>query len=157
MRQGVTRRGVTRRGVAVLALALLPLAGGCGSDNAKDDYCSAVKEHQTALTDIVSGGGQDSLIRALDIFRDLQDKAPSDITDEWQQVVTRIEALDAALSDAGVDPSTYDRKNPPGGLSDEDQARIDAAARELGSGATLGALDALDQEARDVCQTPLSL
>jgi hypothetical protein len=145
-----------RRCVVVVTLALLPLTGACGGSST-DDYCSAVKDHQAALTEIVSGTGQDSLIKGLDIFRDLQAKAPSDITDEWQQVVSRIEALDAALSDAGVDPATYDRKKPPEGLSDDEQARIDAAARELGSGATLGALEALDQEARDVCQTPLSL
>lgn len=145
-----------RRGIAALALVLLPLTAGCGGDP-KDAYCAAVREHQTELSDIVSASGQDSLIRALTIFRDLQDKAPADITDEWQQVVSRIEALESALDAAGVDPATYDRKKPPAGLSDEQQARIDAAARELGSGATLAALGALDQEARDVCQTPLSL
>jgi hypothetical protein len=149
----------TTRAPRVLAglvvLALLPLAGGCGDST--DDYCSAVKDHQTELTEITTGGGQDSLIRALDIFRDLQDKSPSDISDEWQQVVSRIEALDDALRDAGVDPATYDRAKPPEGLSSDDKARIDAAARELGSGPTVAALQALDQEARDVCQTPLSL
>jgi hypothetical protein len=140
----------------LVVLALLPLAAGCGGDPT-DDYCSAVKDHQTELTEITTGGGRDSLIRALDIFKDLQDKSPSDISDEWQQVVSRIEALDEALRDADVDPATYDRAHPPEGLSAEDKARIDAAARELGSGPTLAALQALDQEARDVCQTPLSL
>jgi hypothetical protein len=139
---------------AALVLTLLPLATGCSSD--KDDYCGAVKDHQQELTEITSGGGQDALIRALDIFKDLQSKAPSDITDEWQQVVSRIETLEEALTAAGVDPSTYDRSNPPKGLSAEEKARIDAAARELGSGPTLAALQGLDQEARDVCQTPLT-
>ena len=141
--------------MAVLVLALVPLAGGCGDP--KDDYCSAVKDHQQALSDIVSAGRQDSLIRALDIFKDLQGKAPSDVSDEWQQLVSRIEALDTALQDADVDPATYDRRKPPAGLSADDKARIDAAARELGSEETLQALQALDQEARDVCQTPLTL
>jgi hypothetical protein len=144
-----------RSAAAVLALLLLPLVGGCGDQ--EDDYCSAVKDHQEELTRITGDGGQDSLIRALDIFRDLQSKAPSDITAEWQQVVSRIEALDEALRAADVDPSTYDRQHPPSGLSTEQRARIDAAARELGSGTTLAALQGLDQEARDVCHTPLSL
>ena len=145
----------TRGLVAVLVLALVPLAGGCGDP--KDDYCSAVKDHEQGLSQIVSDGRQDSLIRALDIFKDLQDKAPSDVTDEWQQLVSRIEALDTALRDVGVDPASYDRQKPPAGLSTEDKARIDAAARELGSEETLQALQSLDQEARDVCQTPLTL
>ena len=145
----------TRGLVAVLVLVLVPLAGGCGDP--KDDYCSAVKDHREALSKIVSDGGQDSLIRALAIFKDLQGKAPSDVTDEWQQLVSRIEALDTALQSAGVDPASYDRQNPPAGLGAEDKARIDAAARELGSEETLQALQSLDQEARDVCQTPLTL
>ncbi len=147
--------GRIRAAAAVLALTLLPLAAGCA--DRQESYCSAVKEHQEELTRITGDGGQDSLIQALDIFKDLQDKAPSDITDEWQQVVGRIEALDTALSDAGVDPATYDRDHPPEGLDEKQKARIDAAARELGSGPTLAALQGLDQEARDVCQTPLTL
>lgn len=145
-----------RRGAALaVVLTLLPLAGGCGSR--QDDYCSAVKEHQADLSKIVDAGGNDALIQALDIFHDLQSKAPSDIADEWQQVVTRIEALADALRAAGVDPASYDRQHPPAGLDADAKARIDAAARELGSGPTLAALEGLDQEARDVCQTPLSV
>jgi len=147
--------GRTRVGAAVLVLALLPLAAGCG--DSQDSYCSAVKDHQEELTTITSDGNEDSLIRALDIFKDLQDKSPSDVSDEWQQLVSRIETLDEALADAGVDPATYDRDHPPKGLSQEDQARIDAAARELGSGPTLAAFQGLQQEVLDVCHTPLTL
>ena len=141
--------------IAVLALTLLPLAAGCGDRT--ESYCSAVKDHQEELTKITGEGGQDSLIQALSIFEDLQGKAPSDITDEWQQVVSRIKALNDALHAAGVNPATYDRTKPPQDLTTEQKARIDAAARELGSGETLAALQGLDQEARDVCQTPLTL
>jgi gamma-glutamyl:cysteine ligase YbdK (ATP-grasp superfamily) len=143
------------RRLLVVAL-LVPLLAGCGGDS-KDDYCDAVKDHQTELSDMVSTGKPDALINALDIFHDLQDKAPGDITDEWQQLVGRIEALRDALDDAGVDPATYDRENPPEGLTAEQRARIDAAAKELGSGTTLRALQDLGQEARDVCKTPLTL
>ena len=152
------RRRPARTGTALTGLLvglLLPLAG-CGGDP-QQEYCDAVQEHQQELTGIVTGGGQDALIRALDIFRDLRSKAPSDVSDEWQQVVTRIEALDRALRAAGVDPASYDRRHPPPGLATEERAAIDAAARELGSSTTRDALGGLDQEARDVCRTPLSL
>ncbi len=139
---------------AVLVLAVLPLAG-CGDQ--QDQYCSAVSDHQRELTDITTGGDSDALIRALPIFEDLQGKAPGDITDDWQQLVSRIKALDTALRDAGVDPADYDRAHPPSGLDAGQRARIDAAARELGSGATVAALQSLDQEARDVCHTPLTM
>lgn len=144
------------RSLALLSvLALVPLTGGCGDPT--ESYCSAVKDHQSELTRIASDGGNDSLIRALGIFKDLESKAPSDVTDDWQQVIGRVEALDQALEAAGVDPASYDRDHPPAGLSAQERARIDAAARELGGGPTLAALQALDQEARDVCQTPLTI
>lgn len=142
-----------RRAVAVALL--LPFLVACGSD--QDSYCDAVEEHQQELSEIVGSGDPDALIQALDVLRDLQDQAPDDISDEWQQVVGRIDALKSALDDAGVDPATYDREHPPGGLSDEQTAAIDAAAKELGSGTTLRALQDLDQQARDVCKTPLTL
>jgi hypothetical protein len=135
---------------------VLPLlVAGCGSD--QDSYCSAVKDHQQELSTIVGSGDPDALLQALDVFRDLKGKAPADITDEWQQVISRIQALADALDDAGVDPATYDRDKPPAGLTDQQKTQIDAAAKELGSGTTLRALQDLDQEARDVCKTPLTL
>ena len=144
-----------RRTVVLLAVGLvLPLLAGCGGDP-KEHYCDAVEGHQEELGTIVASDRPDALLEALDIFKDLQDKAPDDISDEWQQVVGRIEALRDALDDAGVDPTSYDRDHPPAGLSDEDKAHIDAAAKQLGSGTTLRALNDLDQQARDVCQTPL--
>lgn len=140
----------------VLAAALLlSLLAGCGSD--QEGYCDAVEEHQQELSEIVGSGDPDALLQALDVLEDLQDQAPDDISDEWQQVVGRIEALESALDDAGVDPATYDRDHPPAGLSEEQAAAIDAAAKELGSGTTLRALQDLDQQARDVCHTPLTL
>jgi hypothetical protein len=147
---------VRRRALAAGLLLLLPPLTACGADP-QEEYCAAVQEHQKELTEIVGSGGQDSLLRAEDVFQDLRSKAPADIADEWQQVVTRIEALDRALREAGVDPATYDRRRPPAGLSGTDKDAIDSAARELGSRSTLDALGGLDQQARDVCRTPLSL
>ncbi|MGZ4448367.1 MAG: hypothetical protein ACXVW1_06260 [Nocardioides sp.] len=143
------------RGLAVLAVvALLPLAG-CQSR--QDSYCSAVKDHQADLSSIVDSGSKDALLQALPIFQDLQDKAPSDVSDEWQQLVSRVQALQDALRQAGVDPATYDRDKPPAGLSAADKAAIDAASKQLGGGETLAAYQAIDQEVRDVCQTSLTI
>jgi len=131
------------------------LVSGCASD--KEDYCDAVKDHQDELTEIAAEGGQTGLLDALPTYRELQDQAPSDITDEWQQVVKSLDALDQALDDAGVDPATYDPKNPPADLNDDDVAAIADAADEVGSAETQSALQGLEQQALDVCQTPLSL
>jgi hypothetical protein len=137
-------------------LLVVPLLAGCGGDP-QDAYCDAVQDHQQELSDLVGSGKPDALIRALDVFRQLRDDAPDDITDEWQQLIGRIEALQGALDDAGVDPATYDRDDPPAGVTADQRAAIDAAAEQLGSGTTLRALQDLDQQARDVCGTPLTL
>ena len=139
-----------------LSLAILPVVSGCGGDP-YEDYCDAVQEHQKELTETVANGGPGALIAALDTFGDLEGKAPRDIEDEWQLVIRRIEVLERALDDADVDPSTYDRDNPPDGLSDQDREQIDAAAQELGSKSTQDAFLGLQQQALDVCKTPLSL
>lgn len=144
------------RRLLAAALLLLPALAACGGDD-HDGYCDAVADHQQELSDIAGSGEADALIEALPVLRDLQAQAPDDISDEWQQVVSRIEDLAAALDEAGVDPGTYDRDDPPSGLTDAQRARIDAAATELGSGTTLRALQDLDQQARDVCHTSLTL
>ena len=42
--------------------------------------------------------------------------------------MSALTALEAALDDAGVDPATYDREDPPEDLTDAEQDRIEAAA-----------------------------
>jgi len=142
--------------------ALLPtllvaaLLTGCGGDEF-ETYCEAVEDNQAELTDITTTGAPDAQLRALDIYRELRDEAPDDVQDEWQQVVVSLEGLRQALDDAGVDPATYDPKKPPEGVTQEQQDAIAAAATEVGSRATQQALAGVDQQARDVCHTPLTL
>lgn len=142
-----------RIATVLVAVTMLPLAG-CGSG---DSYCSAVKKHQADLGSIVSGDSKTALIQALPDFEDLAGKAPDDVGDDWQLLVTRIQALDSALQHAGVDPSTYDVKHPPEGLSAEDRGLIRRAAAELAATDAQQALATVQQEVLDVCHTPLDL
>jgi hypothetical protein len=142
------------RRLALLAL-VVPLLVACGDD--QDGYCDAVKDHQEELSEHLGSKDPDALLAALDIFRDLQDRAPSDIADEWQAVVGGIGGLWDALEAAGADPDTYDPANPPPGVTPEEQRAIRAASRRLTSPETLRGLQAVDQQVRDVCHTPLFL
>jgi len=139
-----------------VALLLLALLLGC-SDDPFADYCEVVADNQTELTQILDEGGPDVLLRALPIFRELEDAAPSDIRDDWQIVVNGLAALESALDDAGVDPATYDREDLPEGVSEAERDRIDAAAAELTTDESVAAFAAVEQQARDVCKTPLRL
>lgn len=147
-----------RRPLAILALALLPLAG-CGEDAAdvRADYCAEVKERQDDLTEITAEGGPTALIDALDVYRELRALAPRDISDEWQQVIRSIEALETALDDAGVDPASYDPKKPPADVSEQQQVAIVDAANAVGSQETQRAFEGVNQHALDICKTPLTL
>ena len=140
-----------RAAAALLAAALL--VTGCADQ--KEKYCDAVEDHQQELGEILGGGSPDALLEALPIFRDLADDAPEDLRDEWKTVIDAVAGLQEALEDAGVDPETYDRDHPPEGLSQADQDAIDAAARQLTSEETVTALSGVDQQAKDVCGTPL--
>lgn len=149
------RAGRVRAGFAsAVTVALLPLVAGCGP---RQSYCDAVHDHQSDLGSIARGGDRAALIQALPIFEDLQDRAPDDVADDWQLLVTRIRALDTALADAHVDPTTYDPKHPPADLSAEDRGLIHRAAAQLAATDTQEAVARLQQEVLDVCHTPLEL
>jgi hypothetical protein len=135
------------------AVAVAVLLTGCADQREK--YCDAVTEHQQELGEILGAGTPTALLEALPVFRELADEAPDDLRDEWQTVIGALEGLQDALEAAGVDPATYDRDAPPAGLDQADKDAIDAAAQRLTSDQTVAALNGVDQQAKDVCGTPL--
>jgi hypothetical protein len=139
--------------VALLLVAIL----GAGCADRQEQYCGAVGDHQEQLGEVLASGGDAALLEALAPFRELAHEAPTDIEDEWSLVIDRIEALGNALAAAGVDPATYDAERPPTGLDDAEKTAITDAARDLGAQETQRALADLEQQALDVCQTPLVL
>ena len=148
---------VTRSAAAGLLAAALVLGGCGGEDDPFASYCQEVKAQRTALSEDLAGGEATGLIDALPEFERLAAKAPDDLQDEWDTVTSRIGALVGALEDAGVDPATYDRKKPPAGVTEDERDAIDAAARALARPEMAQALAGVEQQARDVCKTPLTL
>ena len=161
------RRTTVRWALAVCAATALIGVAGCGGSDEDDpyaiperfqDYCEEVEARQVEISDALASGGQTSgLIRALPSFEALAEKAPDDISDEWEIVIERVRDLVDALDAAGVDPDSYDRRNPPPGLGAEEKATIDAAAAALVSATTGRAMSGVQQQARDVCKTRLAL
>ena len=139
--------------LAAALLLVVVLVSGCGGD----DYCGAVEEHQAELTDVTASGSPAALLAALPIFRDLADVAPEDIRDDWDAFLDGLEELDDALRAADVDPAAYDPRNLPPDLTDEQRRRIEAAGAALADPAVVQAFDSVQQQAKDVCHTPLSL
>jgi hypothetical protein len=139
-------------GPAALAL-VVPLLAGCGGK----DYCETVQARQSRLGSIANAGSPTGALQALSILQELEGKAPGDVQDDYQLVVSRIQALQRALDDAGVDPASYDPKHPPSGLGSADRRRIRDAAAQLAAADTGQALASIQQEVLDVCHTPLEL
>ena len=144
-----------RRAAVLLAAVLL---AGCGEDpeEVRADYCEVVTERQAELSEIMAADHSPTmLLRALPVFHDLAEEAPSDITDDWTVLIDAIEELQGALDQAEVDPSTYDPGNPPDDLTRKERGAIERAAAGLLHPRTDAAFQAVDQQARDVCKTPL--
>ena len=137
------------------ALLLTGVLTACSSQ--EETYCDAVRSHQVELGRISDEGGPDAVLRELPTMQELAKDAPTDIKDEWQTVITAVQALDQAFDDAGVDPASYDVKHPPADLSDADRQKIESAAQELSSESVTTATSGIEQEALDICKTPIGL
>lgn len=120
-----------------------------------DAYCAEVEDQQAELSTALAEGPKTGLLSALPSFRALAAEAPDDIDDEWAVVTSSVESLRGALRQAGVDPAAYDPQQPPEGVSQEQQAAIEEAADAMLSARTRRALEAVQQQARAVCETPL--
>jgi len=148
--------------VALLAAAALVAGTLVGlrllrEDDPFADYCAEVTDRREDVGAALAAGPTTGLIRALPSFEALAQRSPDDIRADWALVVERIEGLRTALDRAGVDPESYDPEHPPTELSAADRAAIASAADRLGSRETATALARVEQQARDVCKTPLSL
>ena len=137
----------------VALMLVLPLLAGCGGR----DYCATVRARQSQLGSLADTGSPTGALQSLPVLRELEAKAPDDVHDDYQLLVDRIQALQTALDDAGVDPASYDPAHPPAGLSATDRRQIRDAAAHLAASDTVQALAAVQQEVLDVCHTPLAL
>ena len=81
--------------------------------------------------------------------------APRDIEDDWARVIDALTALDEALDDAGVDAAAYDADQPPAEVTEAQQRAISRAADGVARPEVAAALAGVQQQAKDVCKTPL--
>lgn len=142
-------------GTLILAVALWRTT--TSDEDRFADYCNQVKEQREAVGRAMGAGASSGLIEALPLFEDLAAKAPDDISDEWNEVLASIRELRDALADADIDPRAYDPDHPPPRLAAADRSAIDRAAVRLAGPETKLAFAGVDQQARDVCKTPLFL
>ena len=150
-------------GGAVAGL-LLATTTGCGNPvhlitggDAIDDYCAALNADRERFADMIAQDSPVALLDATSMFASLASKAPDDITDDWQTLLLALRGLQKALDNTGVKASDFVDGKPPASLDKAARQQIVVAADQVSASTTVDAVDAIDQEARDVCKINLGL
>jgi hypothetical protein len=146
-----TRRLLT---LAVTAALLLSLQA-CGDQ--EKTYCSALASDQKMFAEMQDDTSGLGLLRHRATLHALADKAPDDLTDEWQTFLGALDAFAATLRRVGVDPGDFVGGQPPAGLSAADRSRVAQAASELSDADVVEAANGIEQHAKDVCKLQLGL
>ena len=144
-----------RRLAAVVAAVMLFSLTGCGDP--MEDYCSQLREDRKEFAEMLDSNSSSALVGNLPMLRELSEKSPDDLSDEWQTFLTAIEGLDKAIERAGVKPSDFDDGKPPTGLSAGDKLAIAEAAGQITTDEVIAAASGIEQQARDVCKVNLGL
>jgi hypothetical protein len=143
-----------RLATAVAAVMLFSLAG-CGDPT--EDYCNELKQDRKEFAEMLDSDSSSALLGNLPMLRDLAEKSPDDLSDEWQTYLSAIEGLDKAIERAGVKPSDFDDGKAPSGLSATDKKAIAEAAGQITTEEVIAAASGIEQQARDVCKVNLGL
>jgi hypothetical protein len=146
-----------RRRTAAALVAVLAFAGSsCGGDPERG-YCQALQGDQemfAAMQDDTSGL---ALLEHRAALHRLADKAPDDLSDEWQTFLGAVDAFAQTLDEVGVKPGDFVDGQPPAGLDPAKRTRIANAASELAAQDVVAAANGIEQQARDVCKLQLGL
>ena len=138
-----------RLATAVVVTLLLALAG-CGDPT--EDYCSQLREDRKEFAEMLDSNSSSALVDNLPMLRELSEKSPEDLSDEWEIFLTAVEGLDQAIERAGVKPSDFEDGKAPPGLSAGDKKAIAEAAGQITTEEVITAATGIEQQARDVCK-----
>ena len=141
----------------VAAVALVLVGGGVfwWFTSRPASYCDQIVARTNAVQ--AGQGVMQNLVAGLPELRDLAAAAPSDLTDEWQVVINAVDGMRQAFADTGVDPNTPDLAALPPSVTPAQKERLQSAAAVLVSAEVTQAVKGIQQEALDVCHTPMEL
>lgn len=148
---------MSMRLVATVALAAMLVSGLAGCGDEEKDYCSALQAKQQMFAEMEDDPAGLGLLDHRTALHELGDKAPDDLSDEWQTFLGALDAFARTLDDAGVKPGDFVDGKPPASLSEAERTKIANAASELSSDDVVAAADGIEQQAKDVCKLQLGL
>jgi hypothetical protein len=156
----VAERPVRRTAAGLVAcLVVASLLTGCS--NSTSSYCSSLKDEQKQLTRLSKKAaepgkaGSAALDGTVSVLADLRDEAPEDIADEWDTLVSALQALAQAVKDSGAPPSAFASGTRPAGVTAGQYEAVQQAATELQGTRVQQAGSSIEQHGRDVCKVDL--
>ena len=148
---------MTPRRILTTALSGLLLLSVPACGDQEKGYCSALKTDQPMFAEMQDDTSGLGLLEHRTKLHGLAEKAPDDLTDEWQTFLGALDAFAGTLRDDGVKPSDFVDGKPPEGISDAERTRIADGASELSSADVVEAANGIEQHAKDVCKLQLGL
>jgi hypothetical protein len=148
---------VRRAAAAVVATVLLS-AGLTACTSSTESYCSQLKDDQKKLkSDSANAAkpGSDALGDTVSLLTGLRDKAPDDISDDWDTLVAALQNLEDAIKATGADYGAFASGKKPPGVTDGQFNAVKEAAGELSSTRVQQAATSIEQHAQDVCKVDL--
>lgn len=139
--------------VVLLALALGLGLTACGDPG--EPYCRALKEAQPAFAEMADDPA--GLLSHRPLLRQLAGKAPDDLTDEWQTLLSALDAFALALDKAGIDPAEFGGTDGLSGLDEDQRTEVAQAASQLAAPDVADATNGIGQQAADVCKVQIGL
>jgi len=152
--------GAARRAAPLLVTLLLATGlTACSSDT--ESYCSALKDDQkqlkrlSARSDDPGAGGSKALEGTVSLLSDLGDKAPDDISGDWDTLVQALQGLVDAIKASGADVGDFQGNKKPAGVTGGQLKAVQQAAAELQATPVQQAGKSIEQHAQDVCKVDL--
>ena len=105
---------------------------------------------------MIGSDSPSALLDGLPMLRELAEKSPHDLADEWQTYVGALEGLEKALEGGGEALGLRGRQ-AAGRSQHTDQQAIAEAASQMGTEEVVEPASGIEQEARDVCKVNLGL
>lgn len=136
-------------------MLLLATLSGCGDPG--QDYCEALRKDQSQLDQMIGSTSVGALLTQVPLLQSLVDKAPGDLTDEWQTFLNVVEGLRDALKKAGLTASDFKGGKIPDSVQGAERRSLIGAADELGSDEAVDAARGIETQARDVCKVNLGV
>ena len=153
-----TTRSLTRaltRPTALLGAGLLAASltlTGCSGDST-EAYCESLEDAKADI-DALDAGDPTVFASAVEKFREVADKAPKEVEDDWDVLLSGIEDIEAAFADAGLEMDQLGdvmTGDIPEGVDMEKLAGLGETLNDISGEEMNDATEAIEEHADEEC------